>query len=92
MQAQPESDLAALKVPVLVMQGAIDGLVPASQANDIMTTLQARPGGQQQLAMYDKLGHDFGPDLTEAASVPYREHPVIYRKVLDDLSVWMKQM
>jgi len=92
MQAQPASDLAALKVPVLVMQGAIDGLVPASQANDIMTTLQARPGGQQQLAMYDKLGHDFGPDLTEAASVPYRQHPVIDRKVLDDLSAWMKQM
>jgi pimeloyl-ACP methyl ester carboxylesterase len=92
MEAQPAAELARLKVPVLVMQGAQDDLVPATQAGDIMATLQARPGGQQQLQMFDKLGHDFGPDLSESQSEPYRSHPVIDPGVLDALSTWMKEM
>lgn len=92
MQAQPASDLAKIKVPVLVMQGQQDDLVPPQQAADIMATLSARPGGQQQLAAFDNLGHDFGPVMSEARSQPFRSHPVIDPKVLDTLATWMKGM
>ena len=90
MAATPPADLAALKVPVLVMQGTADDVVPAAQAAQIMQTLAARAGGQQQLAQFDGLGHSFGKELSQAASKPNRMHPQVDPKVLDALTTWLK--
>jgi len=90
MASQP--NFAAIKVPVQVMQGAADDVVPASMAAQIMQALQTRPGGQQKLAQFDGLGHAFGKELSQGASKPKRQHPIVDPKVLDSLSAWMKGM
>lgn len=90
MQATPAADFAALKVPVLVMQGTTDTRVPADQAAAVMAALQARPGGKQKLETFDGLGHGFGKELTQAESSPKRQHPVVEKKVLDALSAWLQ--
>jgi uncharacterized protein len=90
MQVKPLTDFAAMKVPALVMQGTADSVVPVSQADQIMQALASRPGGVQKLETFDGLGHSFGKELSQAASMPYREHPVIDPKVLDSLGAWLK--
>ena len=92
MAAPANANFAAVKVPVQVMQGTADDVVPASMAGQIMQALQQRPGGQQQLAQFDGLGHSFGKDLSQAASKPKRQHPLVDPKVLDSLSTWIKGM
>ncbi|MHB8895463.1 MAG: alpha/beta hydrolase [Candidatus Geothermincolia bacterium] len=89
IQATPSTDFAGLKVPVLVMQGTADGVVPPAQASDIMNVLGARAGGVQKLESFDGLGHAFGKELTESQSIPYRQHPVVDAKVLDALGTWL---
>ncbi len=90
--AAANPNFAAIKVPVQVMQGTADYVVPASMAAQIMQGLQQRPGGQQQLAQFDGLGHSFGKELNQAASKPKRQHPLVDPKVLDSLTTWMKGM
>lgn len=90
MQADPPRDLSGLKVPVLVMQPAADEVVPPSQATAIMSVLAGRAGGVQKLETYDGLGHGFGKELSQAESIPYRQHPVIERKVLEALGEWLE--
>jgi len=90
--AAANPNFAAIKVPVQVMQGTADDVVPASMAAQIMQGLQQRPGGQQQLAQFDGLGHSFGKELNQAASKPKRQHPLVDPKVLDSLTTWMKGM
>jgi dienelactone hydrolase len=90
MPVTPPADLAAMKVPALVMQGTADTVVPASQAAGIMQALSTRAGGVQKLETFEGLGHSFGKDLTMAASVPNRQHPVVDAKVLDALGAWLK--
>jgi uncharacterized protein len=90
MQTDPAQQLSVLKLPVLVMQGSADTVVPASQANDIMNTLSARPGGVQKLVTFEGLGHSFGQDLTEAQSIPNAQHPVVAPQVLSALGAWLK--
>jgi len=88
MASQP--NFAAIKVPVQVMQGAADDVVPASMAAQIMQALQSRPGGQQQLAQFDGLGHFFGKELSQVTSKPKRQHPLLDPKVIDSLVTWLK--
>ena len=90
--AAANPNFAAIKVPVQVMQGTADDVVPASMAAQIMQGLQQRPGGQQQLAQFDGLGHSFGKELSQPASKPKRQHPLVDPKVLDSLTTWMKGM
>ena len=90
--AAANPNFAAIKVPVQVMQGTADYVVPASMAAQIMQGLQQRPGGQQQLAQFDGLGHSFGKELSQPASKPKRQHPLVDPKVLDSLTTWMKGM
>jgi len=88
MASQP--NFAAIKVPVQVMQGTADDMVPAGMAAQIMQALQTRPGGQQQLAQFDGLGHSFGKELSQEGSKPKRQHPLVDPKVLDSLAAWLK--
>lgn len=83
------TSVGALKVPVLVMQGGRDASVPPDQAKQIMATLQGRGTGTQELALFENLGHDFGPMLLEAQTVPYRDHPIVDPAVLKKLSGWL---
>jgi len=91
MASNPPADLSALKVPVLVMHGAVDRVVPVDQASEIMKALETRQGGEQKLEVFDNLGHTFGPVVDEAKARPYRSHPVVDRKVLVTLSDWLKK-
>jgi predicted esterase len=89
-ESKPPDYIRALTVPVLVVQGAGDELVPVEQARQLMQTLEARGGGTQELALFKGLGHDFGPFISEGDSVPYRAHPKIDRSVLEKVSGWLK--
>lgn len=94
MRSQEGSDplipIAALRIPVLVIQGGRDASVPPAMAERIMEILSARPGGDEELALFEELGHDLGPMLTEAASVPSRAHPEVDPEVLEKASSWLK--
>lgn len=90
MGVKPAEQFAALKTPVLVMQGTTDSVVPPAQATEIMNVLGTRPGGVQNLETFDGLGHAFGRELSESQSLPFRQHPVIDKKVLDALATWLK--
>ncbi len=83
------TSIGGLTIPVLVMQGGLDGYIPAKQADELMRALEARGKGTQELALYDKLGHYFGPLLLEAQAVPYRDHPNVDTAVLEKLSEWL---
>lgn len=94
MRSQATSDplgsVSALGIDVLVAQGGRDGVVLPEQARQLMRALEARGRGTQELALFEKLGHDFGPMLPEGASVPYRAHPEVDATVLDKVSGWLK--
>jgi pimeloyl-ACP methyl ester carboxylesterase len=96
MRSQETGDVpgsaGSLEIPVLVVQGSDDELVPAEQAQQIMRSLEARRGGRQELALFQGLGHDFGPFISEGKSVPYRAHPRVDRSVLDKVSGWLAGM
>ena len=83
------ASIGSLTIPVLVMQGGMDGNVPAKQSDELMRALEARGKSTQELALYDKLGHYFGPLLLEAQAVPYRDHPNVDTAVLEKLSGWL---
>jgi pimeloyl-ACP methyl ester carboxylesterase len=95
MRSQEESDplapLSSLRIPVLVVQGGRDASVAPAMAERIMESLTARPDGEEELALFEELGHDLGPLLTEAASVPYRAHPEVDPELLEKVSSWMKK-
>jgi hypothetical protein len=55
-----------------------------------MRSLEARGRGGQELALFERLGHDFGSFISEGDSVPYRAHPKVDRIVLDKVSGWLK--
>ena len=86
----PLGSIGALDIPVLVVQGAGDDRVPVEQALQIMQSLEARGRGTQELALFEKLGHDFGSFISEGDSVPYRAHPEVDRNVLEKVSGWLK--
>jgi pimeloyl-ACP methyl ester carboxylesterase len=96
MRSQEAGDLpgwlGALEIPVLVVQGSADERVPAGQAQQIMRSLEARGGGTQELSMFEGLGHDFGPFVSQGESVPYRAHPRVDRSVLDKVANWLEGM
>ena len=86
----PLASVGALDMHVLVVQGAADERVPTEQALQIMRSLEARGRGGQELALFERLGHDFGSFISEGDSVPYRAHPKVDRSVLDKVSGWLK--
>lgn len=85
-------EIAGVKVPVLVLHGADDRVVPVSQADDLAGMLAAPTGGAVKLEKFDGLGHGFGRELDMAASKPFRQHPVVESKVLEALGAWMGEM
>jgi pimeloyl-ACP methyl ester carboxylesterase len=88
--SSPLDSIAALDVPVLVVHGVNDDMVPVEQAQQLMQTLEARGPGKQELALFEGLGHDFGPFVSEGDAVPYRAHPDVDRTVLKKISGWLK--
>jgi pimeloyl-ACP methyl ester carboxylesterase len=88
--ADPLASAGALAIDVLVVQGGRDAVVLPEQARQTMRALEVRSRGTQELALFEGLGHDFGPMLLEGASVPYRAHPQVDRAVLDKVSGWLK--
>lgn len=82
--------LKMLEIPVQVVQGADDTVVPASQADEVMAALESRGGYGQDLVMLGGLGHDFGGFAGEAESKPYRSHPEVQARALDAVSSWLK--
>ena len=86
----PLASIAALDIPVLVVQGADDDLVPVGHARRLMQSLEARGRGTQELALFERLGHHFGPFISQGDSVPYRAHPQVDRGVLDKVSSWLE--
>lgn len=87
----PLGTIASLKMPVLVMQGGRDQQVPASQALEIMDVLGARENGEEELVLFEELGHEFGRFIPEEEARPYRAHPLIEDEVLGTLSRWLKE-
>jgi hypothetical protein len=88
----PPSSISSLDIPVLVVQGGRDGIVPPEQARQVMTVLEARGRSTQELALFEELGHNFGPLLLEGAAVPYRRHPTVDPAVLETISRWLKDI
>lgn len=85
----PLAFMGELKIPVLVVQGGRDGLVPAGQAEEIVMAVQAGGTGTAELAYFEELGHTFGVVFPEGAVVPYREHPEVEAAVLDAVAAWL---
>jgi pimeloyl-ACP methyl ester carboxylesterase len=83
--------LGSLQIPVLVLNGSLDELVPVDQARQNYAALAARGSGKQELVIFDGLGHEFGKALGEATSKPYRSHPQVAPRVLDKIANWLKE-
>jgi len=90
MGFDPVAAARSIPVPVLVLQGTGDTKVTPDQAGSLMSALQARPGGKQELVMFDGLDHGFGPYRGQARSKPQRSHPVVDRRVLDTIGRWLE--
>ncbi len=90
--SDPMTPVGELSVPVLVMQGGRDVVVAPAHSEAMMKALAGRGRGTQELALFDELGHDFGPMLSEAVSIPYRAHPEVEPGVLEKLSTWLKSV
>jgi pimeloyl-ACP methyl ester carboxylesterase len=86
----PLASITSLDMPVLVVQGADDDLVPAAHARRLMQSLEARGRSTQELALFERLGHNFGPLVSQGGSVPYRAHPKVDRGVLEKVSGWLE--
>jgi len=91
MKNDPAANLAALTIPVLVVQGGADPDVPQDQAGQLMRILEARGRGGQWLAFFEKLGHGFGPLVGEAEARPDRSHPRVEQEVLYTVARWLKE-
>ncbi len=87
--ADPLAAVRALKVPLLVVQGGRDEVVPAGQAGDIIGALKAGESAAGEIAYFAELGHGLGPEPSEAAELPYRRHPAVSRQVLDRVAGWL---
>lgn len=88
----PPDAMTNLGVPVLVVQGTDDDVVPAAQAADLMAALRARGNSTQELALFEGLGHDLGRWVDEAESMPYRAHPALDAAVMEKIAGWLKSM
>ncbi|MFH1149115.1 MAG: alpha/beta fold hydrolase [Actinomycetota bacterium] len=86
----PPDTMRNLAIPVLVVQGTDDEVVPAAQAEDLMTSLEGRGKSTQELALFEGLGHELGPWVDEAESRPYRSHPEPDPAVVEKITDWLK--
>lgn len=89
--ADPGKSLAGLEVPVLVVQGLRDEVVPPGQADELMRILGSRESGEEELVAYESLGHFFGGVKGQGESRPYRSHAEIEPEVLEAVSGWLEE-
>ncbi|MDD5747489.1 MAG: alpha/beta hydrolase [Actinomycetota bacterium] len=81
--------LELLEVPVLVVAGASDRIVPVEEARELMEALEKRKGFESKIITFDGLDHWFGNMIDEAGSKPYMSHPKVETNVLDEVSRWL---
>lgn len=85
---EPLASMRSLDVPVLVVHGGGDELVPPDQAAAITRALADGPG-EVETALFEGLGHGLGRELDEAEARPFRSHPVVSKEVLRKVAGWL---
>jgi len=83
--------VGALQVPVLVVHGTDDRVVPFEQGKKIFDALKERKGYTSDFLSLKGLGHELGNFIGEAKSKPERAHVQIDKRAIDGICRWAKQ-
>lgn len=91
LMPDPLKVVSQLRIPVLVLHGENDNVVPIRHSQNIY--LELKKAGNRNITMvtFTDTGHSFGKMIPEGKAYPCRKHIKPHGEILDSIINWVKE-